>query len=317
MAKPYGDDLRRKFLLAYDGGEETLEELADRFLVSVGWAKKISAQRNRTGQPERVPHQPGRKSRTNAETQRQVMNWVCVEARSDAGPTAGQIVQRGWHFTQLGTDLASVEEARPAPEKKSLHAVERDTEANRGRREQFVARIQSISPERLIFLDESGVTTSMTRLYARGTGGRRIHEATPGGHWKIMTILGAMSLSGMVATMTIEEPTDTDIFLAYVEHLLYPVLKAGDVVVMDNLSAHKPPAVREWIEKAGAEVLYLPPYSPDLNPIEKAWAKLKQLLREVKARSKQTLDQAITELLPSITPDNAKAWFRLALNGLQ
>ena len=111
----------------------------------------------------------------------------------------------------------------------------------------------------------------MTRLYARGVGGRRIPEATPGGHWKIMTILGAMSLGGMVATMTIEEPTDTDIFLAYVEHLLYPVLKPGDVVVMDNLSAHKAPAVRAWIEKAGAEVLYLPPYSPDLNPIEKAW----------------------------------------------
>jgi transposase len=157
----------------------------------------------------------------------------------------------------------------------------------------------------------------MTRLYARGTGGRRIYEATPGGHWKIMTILGAMSLSGMVATMTIEEPTDTDIFLAYVEHLLYPVLRHGDVVVMDNLSAHKAPAVREWIEKAGAEVLYLPPYSPDLNPIEKAWAKLKQLLRAAKARSKETLDQAITEALPLITPGNAQAWFRLALNGLQ
>jgi transposase len=132
-----------------------------------------------------------------------------------------------------------------------------------------------------------------------------------------MTILGAMSLGGMVATMTIEEPTDTDIFLAYIEHLLYPVLKPGDVVVMDNLSAHKAPAVREWIEKAGAEVLYLPPYSPDLNPIEKAWAKLKQLLREAKARTKETLDQAITEALPFITPDNAKAWFRLALSGLQ
>jgi transposase len=169
----------------------------------------------------------------------------------------------------------------------------------------------------LIFLDESGVTTSMTRLYARGAGGKRIQEATPGGHWKIMTILGAMSLSGLVATMTIEEPTDTDIFLAYVEHLLYPVLKAGDVVVMDNLSSHKAPAVREWIEKAGAEVLYLPPYSPDLNPIEKAWAKLKQLLRAAKARTKETLDQAITEALPSITPANAKAWFRLALEGLR
>jgi transposase len=169
----------------------------------------------------------------------------------------------------------------------------------------------------LIFLDESGVTTSMTRLYARGPGGRRIHEATPGGHWKIMTILGAMSLKGMVATMTIEEPTDTDIFLAYVEHLLYPVLKPGDVVVLDNLSAHKAPAVRAWIEKAGAEMLYLPPYSPDLNPIEKAWAKLKKLLRAAQARTKQTLDQAITEALPSITPDNAKAWFRLALSGLR
>ena len=108
-----------------------------------------------------------------------------------------------------------------------------------------MARTQSISPERLIFLDESGVTTSMTRLYARGTGGRRICEATPGGHWKILTILGAMSLRGMVAIMTIEEPTDSDIFLAYVEHLLYPVLQPGDVVVMDNLSAHKAPRVRE------------------------------------------------------------------------
>jgi transposase len=169
----------------------------------------------------------------------------------------------------------------------------------------------------LIFLDESGVTTSMTRLYARGTGGGRIHEATPGGHWKIMTILGAMSLNGMIATMTIEEPTDSDIFMAYIEHLLYPALKPGDVVVMDNLSAHKAPAVREWIEKADAELLYLPPYSPDLNPIEKAWAKLKQVLRETKARTKEALDQAITDALPSITPDNAKAWFRLALDGLR
>ena len=179
-----------------------------------------------------------------------------------------------------------------------------------------MARIQSISPERLIFLDESGVTTSMTRLYARGTGGGRIHEATPGGHWKIMTILGAMSLRGMIATMTIEEPTDSDIFLAYIEHLLCPVLQPGDVVVMDNLSAHKAPAVREWIEKTGAEVLYLPPYSPDLNPIEKAWAKLKQLLRAARAQTKETLNQAITEALVYITSDNAKAWFKLALNGL-
>jgi transposase len=151
----------------------------------------------------------------------------------------------------------------------------------------------------------------MTRLRARCAGGRRIHEATPGGHWKILTILGAMSLNGMVATMTIEEPTDADIFLAYVEQVLCPALKPGDVVVMDNLSSHKVAGVRELLQAHGAEVLYLPPYSPDLNPIEKAWAKLKQRLRSAKARTKESLEQAIAEALKQISPENARAWFRL------
>lgn len=157
----------------------------------------------------------------------------------------------------------------------------------------------------------------MTRLYARTLGGRRIPEATPGGHWKILTILGAMSLHGMIATMTIEEATDTEIFLAYVEQVLCPALQSGDVVVMDNLSSHKVNGVRELIQQAGAEVLYLPPYSPDLNPIEKAWAKLKQLLRSAKARTQEALDHALAEALRLITADNARAWFRHSINGLQ
>jgi transposase len=169
----------------------------------------------------------------------------------------------------------------------------------------------------LIYLDESGVTTSMTRLYGRCLGGKRIHEATPGGHWKILTILSAMSVRGLIATMTIEEPADSDIFLAYVEQVLCPALKPDDVVVMDNLSSHKVHGVRERIEDAGASVLYLPAYSPDLNPIEKAWAKLKQLLRSAKALTKEALDQAITELLPMITEQDAQAWFRLRLGTLQ
>ncbi len=213
--------------------------------------------------------------------------------------------------------MVSVAEVGPASEKKSLHATERDTEANLKRREEFLAKIRTVTPEHLIFLDESGVTTSMTRLYARSLGGQRIHEPAPGGHWKIMTILGAISLRGMIATMTIEEATDADIFLAYVEHVLCPALKPGDVVVMDNLSSHKVSGVREWIEKAGAEVLYLPPYSPDLNPIEKAWSKLKQLLRSAKARTKDALDQAIEDALKLISADNAQAWFNHCFNGLQ
>ena len=173
-----------------------------------------------------------------------------------------------------------------------------------------------IPAEQLVLLDESGVTTSMTRLYARSEGGGRIYEATPGSRWKIMTIIGAMSLRGMIATMTIEEATDGDIFRAYVEHVLCAALKPGDVVVMDNLSSHKVSRVRQMIEDAGAEVLYLPPYSPDLNPIEKAWSKLKQLLRSAKARTKEALEEAITQSLKLITPDNAAAWFKHCINGL-
>jgi transposase len=197
-----------------------------------------------------------------------------------------------------------------AAEKKSLHAIERDREENRRRREEFLERLQTIPPEKLIFLDESGVTTQMTRAYARASGGRRVHEATPAGHWKILTILSALSLGGLLATMTIEQATDGDIFLAYLEQVLGPKLRPGDVVVMDNLSAHKVAGVEQLIQAAGAELLYLPPYSPDLNPIEKAWAKLKQLLRSAKARTAEALEQAIAELLPQITPENAQAWFR-------
>jgi transposase len=238
-------------------------------------------------------------------------------ARSDAGGVICQARPRSIRHAQPWTGLVSGAETGFAVEKKSLYAIERDSEANLKRREEFATKIQSIAPQKLIFLDESGVTTSMTRFYARSLGGQRICETTPGGHWKITTILGAMSLRGMIATMTVEAATDREIFLAYVEQVLCPALKPGDVVVMDNLSSHKVDGIRERIERAGAEVLYLPPYSPDLNPIEKAWAKLKQLLPAAKARTKEALDQAIADALNRISADNALAWFKHCKYGLQ
>lgn len=174
-----------------------------------------------------------------------------------------------------------------------------------------------MAPERLIFLDESGVTTHMTRLWGRAPRGERITEAMPQGHWRVLTMLGAMSLRGRVATMTVESPTDGDVFLAYLEHVLCPKLKPGDVVILDNLSAHKVQGVRQQIEATGAELLYLPPYSPDFNPIEKAWAKLKQWLRTAKARTAEALEQAVTEALKAITADNAAAWFQYCGYGIQ
>ena len=129
----------------------------------------------------------------------------------------------------------------------------------------------------------------------------------------MLTIVGAMDHNGMLATMTVEAATDREVFLAYLDHVLCPKLRPGHVVVMDNLSTHKVAGVRERIEACGAALLYLPPYSPDLNPIEKASAKLKQGLRKAAARTVHALDHTITQLLPTITPNHAKAWFRLPL----
>jgi transposase len=163
--------------------------------------------------------------------------------------------------------------------------------------------------EQLIFLDESGATTQMTRSYARAPRGQRVREATPQGRWQILTMLAALSTRGLEAPMTIAEPTDGDIFLAYLEQVLCPRLRPGQVVIMDNLAAHKVVGVRELIEAAGARLVYLPPYSPDLNPIEQAWSKVKQILRALKARTADALESAVAEALAAITAENAVAWF--------
>lgn len=142
-------------------------------------------------------------------------------------------------------------------------------------------------------------------------------EATPQGHWKVLTTLGALSQCGIEAAMTVASPTDGEVFTAYVEQVLCPKLRPGDVVVLDNLSAHKVAGIRELIEGCGAHLLYLPPYSPDLNPIEQAWSKFKQFLRAAKARTAEALEQAIAEALQTITADNAAAWFRHCGYGIQ
>lgn len=150
----------------------------------------------------------------------------------------------------------------------------------------------------------------MTRRYGRGQRGERVREGAPGGHWHTVTLLGAITMDGLLATMTIPEPTDGDVFLAYLEQVLCPRLEPGKVVVMDNLSAHKHRQVRSLIEQVGAELLYLPPYSPDFNPIEKCWSKIKEYLRAAKARLLTTLDQAITAAMDTITAHDAEAWFQ-------
>ena len=157
----------------------------------------------------------------------------------------------------------------------------------------------------------------MTRRYGRAPRGERIREATPAGHWSTLTLLGAMTREGMLASMTVESPTDGDVFRAYLDEVLCPRLRPDQVVVMDNLAAHKVDGVRQRIEAAGARLLYLPPYSPDFNPIEQAWSKIKEHLRSAQARTLEVLEEIVTRALQTITPQNASAWFSHCGYGLQ
>jgi transposase len=168
-----------------------------------------------------------------------------------------------------------------------------------------------------VFLDESGVTTEMTRRYGWAPRPERVSEAVPAGHWRTLTVLAALTLDGMLASMTIESPTDGDVFLAFLEQVLGPKLQPGHIVVLDNLGAHKVDGVRKLIESRGALLLYLPPYSPDFNPIEQAWSKLKQFLRGVKARVLDQLEPAIAQAIAAITPQNAQAFFHHCGYGVQ
>jgi len=150
---------------------------------------------------------------------------------------------------------------------------------------------------RFVFLDETGLTTKMTRLYGRSRRGERVIGAVPHGHWRTTTFIAGLRQSGIIAPLVLDGPMTGTAFRAYVEQALAPVLQRGDVVVMDNLAAHKVAGVEEAIAAAGASLLYLPPYSPDLNPIEQFFAKLKALLRKAAARSKDALWQTTGELL--------------------
>ena len=152
----------------------------------------------------------------------------------------------------------------------------------------------------------------MARLYGRAPRGQRCRAPIPHGHWQTTTFTGALRCGGLTAPMVLDGPMNGAAFLAYVERVLAPVLLPGDIVVMDNLPAHKPAAVRAAIEAAGARLLYLPPYSPDFNPIEMAFAKLKALLRKAAARTMDELWDAIATALDAFTPDECRNYFATA-----
>jgi transposase len=169
-----------------------------------------------------------------------------------------------------------------------------------------------LDPDPLVFIDETGATTKMARLRGRAPRGERCRAAIPHGHWKTTTFTAGLRRGGLAAPMLLDGPMDGDAFLAYVEKVLVPELRSGDVVIMDNLPAHKVGGVRQAIEQAGANLLYLPPYSPDFNPIEMAFAKLKALIRKAAARTIPELWDAIAEAINHFPPDECRNYFAAA-----
>jgi transposase len=176
-----------------------------------------------------------------------------------------------------------------------------------------VAGLGGIAPECLVFIDESAVLTNMARRYGRRPCGQRGYAKVPFGHWKRLSVLSALGVKGFLATMSIQAATDGDTFAAYLEQVLLPVLrqrKPDAVLVMDNLRPHKTAEVQAVLDQSGFAYRYLPTYSPDLSPIEPAWAKMKSYLRRVAARTVEALEQALAPALDSITAQDAASFFR-------
>ena len=182
----------------------------------------------------------------------------------------------------------------------------------RAAREAWFADQPDLDPARLIFIDETGLNTKMARLRGRCRRGERLFASIPHGHWRTTTFVAGLRLGGLGAPMLLDGAMNGDAFLAYVEHVLVPELQSGDVVIMDNLSVHKGAAIRETIQAAGAELRFLPPYSPDFNPIEQAFAKLKALMRKAAARTKEALWDTVGDILDAFTPDECTNYFTAA-----
>jgi transposase len=193
--------------------------------------------------------------------------------------------------------------------KKVLRASERDRPDVQQRYEQFQQEVQQIPVEHLKFLDESGSHISLTRTHARAPRGQRVSDSVPRNRGRVETMLGLLSLQGMEGVMTVEGGTNKEVFVTFLKTQVLPRLQPKDVLVMDNLKAHRAPGIQELVEETGAKVLYMPPYSPELNPIEPAWSKVKALLRRWGLRDRESLRDAIVEAAEHITVGDALGWF--------
>ena len=274
--KPYSNDLRERVISAVDHHEGTLSHIARRFQVSLKTVRRWLQRRRQTGSLDPAPHGGGRHRAVDGQDAERLKQLV--RERPDA--TLDEM------NTSLGLDCSRMAIARAlvrlgiSRKKKSLHASERDTPKVKRKRRDFRRKLAQVDPKHLVFVDETGAHTAMTRFYGRAPRGVRVVGSVPG-HWESVTLVTAVRLAGVSSPIAFPGAMDTPTFESYVEQILVPELGPDDVVVWDNLSPHQSRAARRSIRKAQARLVFLPPYSPDLAPIEKMFSKIKEALRSI------------------------------------
>jgi transposase len=304
---PYSKDLRERVAAAVDHGEGSQREIARRFRVSLTFVFRLLRRRREADTLDPKPHAGCPPPALGPDDRRRLAELI----RETPDATLEQLRQRGGFRCSLTTVWRALRRMGLTRKKKTLHADERDRPDVQTKRRSFRRKVKPIDPRRLIFVDETGVTTAMTPAYAWSPRNERAHSSAPGA-WESVTVIAALGLDGVRAPLMFPGSTNAATFESYIEGVLVPALHEGDVVIFDNLSAHLGPAVAEAIEGAGARVLPLPPYSPDYTPIEEMFSKVKEFLRRVAARVKGDLYDAIGDALREVTDQDIIGWFQKA-----
>ena len=273
--KPLSNDLRERILAAVDRREGSRRQLAVRFSVNVSTITRLLQLRRQTGEFDPRPHAGGTVPTLDQEGLERLRRLV--EETPDA--TLEQHKQSLGISGSIMIVWRGLEKLGITRKKKTLHATEQDRPAVQEERRSFRQAVEPIEPKRLVFVDETGVTTAMTPAYGRAPSGERVEASAPAS-WESVTVITAIGLDGVRAPFAFPGGTNAVTFQTYVEQVLVPALREGDVVIFDNLAAHLRPEVTEAIERAGASVLPLPPYSPDFNPIEEMFSKFKEVISD-------------------------------------
>lgn len=303
--RPYSLDLRQRVAAALDQHEGSWRDIARRFGVSLSFIKGLIQRRHETGSIQPKPHGGGHPPALNEETRQRLRQ--ALQQTPDA--TLAELRSRLGLSCSLMAIWRTLKRLRITRKKKVPKHDEQDRPDVHEQRRLFTATVATMAPEHLVFIDESGAHTAMTRTYGRAPVGERVSGVVPG-HWETLTMLAGLRLSGVVAPWVFPGATDSAAFETYVSQVLVPELRPGDVVIWDNLKPHLSAAAVAAVEQAGAVVQPLPPHSPDLTPIEEMWSKVKGVLRKLAERTIPRLIEGVGQALRMVLPQDILGWFR-------